>query len=695
MNFAIAHELPKRLRLRLPADADAWGVTLAAVALESLPGVADVRANVKGRSLAVDHDGRASTRAAILAAVQRPGNAVENALNRREEASDLGQVLLSASAVAAAKLLPSPFNMLLTWANVSEVLLRGIKTAATEGLKVEVLDAIAIALPALRGELMTANAARFLLDLGSYIEASTVQRSDTLLRSLLRASPDMVWVEDELGEVVQVPFSSLKGGERVVVGTGETVAVDGIVVNGQAFVDQSTVTGESLPIPKEAGDEALAGSVVREGRLVVLAERVGAATTTGRISRYIQEALDRPSAIQCMSRRQADKRVMITLASGALVFVLTRDWKRLESVFLVDYSCAVKFGTPIAVKSAMYKAVGNGCLVKGGQAIENLAEVDTVVFDKTGTLTHNTLEVTDVHCLDSGLDEEGLLALVASLAEHTSHPIAAAVVQLAHHRHLAHISHEEVDFIVGHGVSSHANGRLIRIGSRHYLEEDEGVSFADDTPLIERWRSEGKSLLYIAADGAPFGLVALKDRVRSESLATLDRLKALGVRQTVMITGDEKSKALQLGRQLGIDVVHYERHPEEKAGIIEQLKAEGRRVAFVGDGVNDGPALMAAHVGIAMPRAADIARATADVVLMEDRLDGLSSMLELAQGTMRLIKSNFRASVGINSAILAGAALGKLSPLATATLHNGTTIGILLRALGGGAQPSHREARRQ
>lgn len=675
----VVHETRGRLRCRLNGKAAAFD---AVAAIEGVAGVRSVRLNRPCRSLVVEFDGRPTTRSAIMAAANPGAEIVSPVVAVAGEGPDLAQVVLSGAIMASSLLLPPPFKGMLSAANVAGVIVRGIRALTSRGVTVEVLDALAMSLPLLRREYGTANFARFLLDLGGYMENSTAQRSDHLLRDLLRAEPEAVWVQTEDGQVAEMAYAQLVPGSKVVVGTGNLIPVDGVVFSGNAYVNQAAVTGESLPVPREQGDEVLSGSVVEDGRLVILAERVGNATTTARISRYIQEALANPTGIQGESRKMADKRVLITLASGAAVFALTRDWRRLESVFLVDYSCAVKFGTPIAVKAAMFRAAKDGCLVKSGLALETVAAVDTVVFDKTGTLTHNNLEVTDIHCLaGSGVDDEELLALVASVAEHTSHPIASAVVSLASQRHLAHISHEEVDFIVGHGVASTVEGRVIRLGSRHYLEEHEGVSFHGSDRLIQHLMAEGRSLLFVSADGRPLGIIGLRDRVRAEAAGVLEGLRALGVREVMMITGDHREKALQLGETLKLDRVFHDQKPEDKANIIEALKAEGRTVAFVGDGVNDGPALMAAHVGIAMPRAADIARATADIVLLEDRLGSLVSLRALAGDTMRLIRSNFKASVGINSAIMAGAAMGRLSPVATATLHNGTTIAILLRAL--------------
>lgn len=675
--LTIVHEVPTRLRLRLAGGRAR--LLQAAATVRDLPGVERVRVNAGARALVVIHDGTRPVRAAVLAAAAHPAAGLPAYVD--PPGVDGAPLAIAAAVMAASALLPRPVVAALTYANVAGTLARGVVAAARHGLKVEVLDALAIGFPTLRGEYTTANFTRFLVELASYIESTTVERSDALLRSLLHRPPGNVWVEREGGALVEVPFATLKGGEHVVVGVGETIPVDGVVVSGDAYVDQSAVTGESLPLPRAAGDVALAGGILTDGRLVIRADRVGQSTTTGRIARYIQDALERPAEIQSVSDALADRRVGITLASAAGVFAATRNLRRIESVFMVDYSCTVKLGTPIALKSAMFRAAREGCLVKSGQAIEALAGVDTVVFDKTGTLTHNTLEVTDICPLAPDIDAEEAVAVVASLGEHTNHPIARAVVKLAREKHLAHVPHEEVNFIVGHGVEGEIEGEMIRFGSRHFLEDDENISFARERAQVKAFQAEGKSLLYAARNERPLAMFALRDRLREESRDTLARLRALGVKRLVMITGDQKEKALAFGTALGMDAVFYEQQPEDKAGIIADLKAKGARVAYVGDGVNDGPALMTADVGIAMPKAADIARATADMVLMDDRLDSLASMLAISQTTMKLIHSNFRVAVGANSAILGGAVVGALAPVATAALHNGTTIAVLIRSL--------------
>ena len=690
LEYTVIHELPGRLRLRVPALAlpdtdvgflESW--------LDTVHGVDGVRINRAARSITILYAGDVGVRDAVLHRLEQfspaavPGSSGDAAAE-----AEVAPLITSAGSLALLPMLPPVAQRLLTFAVVGSTLAKGADTLLRSGIKVEVLDALAVGLSAARGEVYTATLTGFLLALGEYLERRTERQSDKLLRKLLRPEPAMAWVERD-GELVQVGGDEVREGDLVTVGVGETVPIDGRVVDGAALVNQAAITGEDVPVRKEAPKRVISGSVIVEGRIRVQATQVGQDTTTARVARFIQESLSKRSDTQRLADELADKRVYLTLGTGGLVYALTRDLTRLESVFLVDYSCALKLGTPVAFKSGMYRAASHGVLLKGGAAIEQLAQVDTLVFDKTGTLTYSELMVTDVEVLGTPrCTREELLAVVASVEEHASHPVARAVVDAAKERDLQHITHGEVDYLVAHGMSAEVHGGRIVIGSRHYLEEHMGVSFAAHEQVIERLQDEGKTLLYVGNQAGPVGLIALRDRLRTDAAATLQRLREFGVRRLVMITGDRRSKAEALGAELGLDAVYAEMRPEEKAGVIERLQHDGGKVAFVGDGVNDGPALAAANVGIAMPRGADIARATADIVLLDDRLSAVADARDIAGRTMRLIRTNFNLAVGINTAILGGAVLGWLSPVASAVLHNGTTIGILLNALAGVRAPS-------
>ncbi|MCP5426013.1 MAG: heavy metal translocating P-type ATPase [Gammaproteobacteria bacterium] len=681
----IVHEAPGRMRLRGAALSDEAlnGVVMESW-MESLAEVRGVRLNRPAGSLIVEYSGGATGRDKVvrrLRSFSLPDTSARGDHEERE--AEWTPMVTAAMGLAVLPFLNQPARRLLTFLSVGSTLLKGLDTLVNRGIKVEVLDALAVGLATVRDEHYTANITHFLLALGEYLERRTERQSDRLLRRLLRPDPALAWVERD-GEVIRIPGDEVRQGEIVVVGVGERVPVDGRVVEGAALVNQAAVTGEDVPVRKEAPRRVISGSVVVEGRIRFQATQVGEDTTSARIARFIQESLDKRPHTQRLAEELADKRVYFSLGTGAAVYALTRNLTRLESVFLVDYSCALKLGTPVAFKSGMYQAAANGVLMKGGDAIEQLAAVDTMVFDKTGTLTHSELIVTDVEVLtEGGCSATELLALVASVEEHANHPVAKAVVEAARERDLEHISHGEIDYLVAHGMNADVRGGHIVIGSRHYLEEHQGIAFTDFEPLIDRLQEEGKTLLYVGNRQGPVGLIALRDTVREEASATLRRLRRLGIERLIMITGDRRQKAQVLADELGLDEVHAEMPPEDKAEVIKGLQAAGRKVAFIGDGVNDGPALATAEVGVAMPRGADIARATADVVLLDDRLGAVADAREVASRTMKLIRANFNLAVGVNTALLGGAVTGALSPVASALLHNGATIGILLNALKG------------
>ncbi len=695
----VLHATPARLRLR-PAGLDLRRVDADAVAavLAAAPGVRGVRVNPRAQSVVVEHDGAPGSGARVLALVGRlrsaelfpPGPAAvpvprtggDPEAGVPEAAPSPVRLILVGLAALASLVLPPPLRLAVTVASVARTVANGAATLLRRGVKVQVLDGLSLGLTTLRGEYLTANAAQFLIELADHIQDTTGHRSDALIAGLMRPNPETAMVERD-GEVVSVPFATLAIGDRVHVGAGQMVPVDGTVAEGAATVNQASVTGESLPVPKEDGAAVLSGTVLEEGRLVVVAERVGDATTTARIARFIREALGRRSRTQLLADRLADRRVWLSLGTGAAVFAATGDARRLESLFLVDYSCATRLAPAVAVKSALYRAARRGILIKGGEALERLGTIDTLVFDKTGTLTHGDLAATDILTFEpEHWPRARFLAAIASIAEHASHPVAAAVVALARAEGMAHIGHEQVGFVIGHGLTARIAEGELRIGSRHFLVDHENVSFSRYDPQLDRLTAEGKTLLQVALDGRPLGAIALRDRPRAEAAAVLARLRALGVRRLAMVTGDRRETALKVAEGLDLDDLVWEADPERKAAIVAGFKADGR-VAFVGDGVNDGPALMAADLGIAMPHAADIARASADIVLLDDRLDGLPEALSLARGTMGLIRRGFATAVGVNTALLAGASFGWLPPMASSLLHNGTTIALLGRAMAG------------
>lgn len=525
-----------------------------------------------------------------------------------------------------------------------------------------------------------------MLELGEYIEETTVHKSDDLLKELAKPNVEEAWIEKIVkGKVTEVlvKSSEIKTGDVVIVGVGNTVPVDGHILDGSASVNEVSMTGEAEPIMKQRGDRVISGTIVEDGRLRIWAEYVGADTATQRIKHYIENSLNEKSSVQLKATKLADKLVPVTLGLAGTSYLLTKDFERMASILQADYSCALKLATPVAFKTTISKAGHNGIMIKGAKSIESLSSADTFVFDKTGTLTEGELEVISVESYDEQWSEEDLLNLTASTEEHYFHPVAEAVVKAAKEKGFVHMHHEEVEFIVAHGVKTEVEGKQVVIGSRHFLEDDEKIDFGNAKTRIQKSLDNGKTLLYIGFDGKLLGTISLADNLRKNAKASIKRLRELGVKNIVMLTGDTKKKASMIAEELDIDEVRAELLPTDKAKIVKELMDEGKKVAFVGDGINDAPALISAHVGISMSRGADIAKATADVSLLKDDIAAVVEAKELANDTMKLINNNFNATVGINSAILAGATFGLFSPIQTAVLHNGTTIGLLLNSIKG------------
>ncbi|THB67437.1 MAG: heavy metal translocating P-type ATPase [Desulfovibrio sp.] len=560
---------------------------------------------------------------------------------------------------------------------------KGVETLITDGLKVEVLDGSVKALSLLRKDYLTVNILGAMLCLAEYVEHSTEERSNELLAGLLRPQVETIRVRRN-GADQHIPFDQARIGDKVLCGSGEMVPVDGKVIEGETLVNTSSMTGESVPRHVAPGDEVLSGAMVEEGTLMIEAASVGAETSTARIAGYMERSLRSKSTHQERKENLADKLVPLTFGVAGGVFVLTGSLARAASVLTVDYSCAVKLSTPVAVRAAMYRAGSQGVLLKGAQALENLAGVDTMVFDKTGTLTLGALEITDVLPLETNgltMDEAELLSLAAGAEEHYSHPVAAAVVAEAKARNLALPSMSQVDFVVAHGVSAMVQGERVIVGSRHFIHDDENIDCSKAESLEHQLQDQGKNLLYVAKNDQLIGLIAMRDTLRPETPETLQRLKALGVNKLVMLTGDQQRTADAMHAKLPeLDEIHAQLAPEDKARIVDELSAQGRSVAFVGDGVNDAPALLTANVGISMPSGADLARDAAQVLLLKEDLSGLVLAKELSQRTETVLKQCLWSSVTVNSALLGLSSLGLIPAVASAALHNGTTIATLAHA---------------
>ncbi|CCG41785.1 heavy metal translocating P-type ATPase [Magnetospirillum molischianum] len=677
----VVHRVPGRVRLRYRSHGRPIATAPLVRAVSELDGVTAARINPAARSLILSYDpaetGAEALRASVAALLPtvQPETAPAAA---PKTSSGLGSSLMT---LLMTPLLPAPLRLPVALAAALPLLRHGAEDYAENGVTSHGLEAMAVSISLARADYTAANTTTFMLALGEHLEHSVARRSDDLLKHLLRPSSDEIWVMRD-GEEVLIPAAEVVVGDTVVVGTGTVIPIDGTVLSGEATVNEAAMTGESVSVEKSRGSLVLSGTLVEEGRLSIYAEQVGRRTAAARIADYVEQSLVVKSEAQLEASRLADRLVPLVLKLAGAAFVVSGDWRRAASVLQADYSCALKLATPVAFKSAMYGAARAGILVKGASALERLAQADTFVFDKTGTLTTGLLQVTDAIAFDPTFTPDDLICLAASVEEHYFHPLAMAVVTAArateNHRHF---DHQEVQFIVAHGVASVIDGKRIVVGSRHFVQEDEGIDITPQTEIIDQLYRDGKTLLFIGFGGRLLGVIGLKDSVRPTTVATLRRLRALGVRRILLLTGDHRDRATELADELGLDECHSELMPEDKARIIDSLAAQGARIAFVGDGINDAPALAGAHVGIAMMKGADIARLTADVALLEDDIECVADAKAAAKAAMDLIATNYRLTVGLNTGILSAAALGMLSPISTAILHNGTTLGILLNAL--------------
>ncbi len=576
--------------------------------------------------------------------------------------------------------LPAPIRAAYTvWRSIAFVW-KGVRCLLRRRLEVEVLDALSIGVSVLRGDFSTAGSVMFLLNLGSLLEEWTRKKSlDDLARSMA-LNVDKVWVRSQ-GTEVLLPLTKVQPGDEIVVRSGNMVPLDGTVIEGEAMVNQAALTGESMPVRKAKGATVYAGTVVEEGECVFLAKAAGGANRYDKIVAMIEESEKLKSSTENRALELADKLVPWCLAGTIVTYALTRNVTRAISILMVDFSCALKLSMPLAVLSAMRECGTAHITVKGGKYLEALAKADTIVFDKTGTLTRATPQVVDIIPF-SNSEKDDVLRLAACLEEHFPHSMANAVVRAAREQGLSHEEmHSEVEYIVAHGIASRVGGERVVIGSYHFVFEDEHcIVPADEQEKFDQMPAE-YSHLYMAASGQLVGVICIADPLRPEAASVLRQLHKLGIRNTVMMTGDSYRTAEAIARQVGVDQFFAEVLPEDKANFVQKAKAEGRTVVMIGDGINDSPALSAADIGIAINSGAAIAREIADVTIKADSLEELITLKTIANALQHRVSSNYRFVLSFNSTLIALGALGILQPAASAMLHNLSTIGISLRSM--------------
>ena len=547
-------------------------------------------------------------------------------------------------------------------------------------IKVELLDALSISISACRRDFGTAGMVMFLLEVGELLEEWTRKKSVADLARCMSLNVDRVWLRTAQGEVL-VPVSQIQPGDAVVVRAGGIVPVDGLVLEGEVTVNQASLTGESIPVPKRPGGAVYAGTVVEEGECVLEVKQASGQSRYDQIVHMIEQSEQMKSEAESKAANLADKLVPYTFIGSLLSFVLTRNVARALSVLMVDFSCALKLAMPLAVLSAMREAGRAHITVKGGKFLEAVAAADTIVFDKTGTLTHACPRVAQVVSF-GGKEEAEMLRLAACLEEHFPHSMANAVVEEAKRRGLRHEEyHSKVEYLVAHGIASTVDEERVLIGSAHFIFEDEGCVIPEDEQERFDALPPEYSYLYLAVGGQLAAVICISDPLREEAKEVLSTLRALGVTSTVMLTGDSYRTAAAIAAQVGVDDFRAGVLPADKAEYVARLRREGHTVLMVGDGINDSPALSEADAGIAISDGAAIAREIADITIAADSLWELVELRRIAMALMARIHSNYRFVIGFNGALIALGVAGVLPPATSATLHNLSTLGVSLRSM--------------
>ena len=608
--------------------------------------------------------------------VTLPGHSTR-ALNREFQEKLVGKVLMKG---ASALFFPTPLRVARVIWHMIPFLHKGLCCLGRRRIKVELLDALSIGISACRRDFGTAGTVMFLLEIGELLEDWTRKKSVADLAESLSLHVDRVWLKTPDGDVL-TPIGQIKPGDRVVVRAGSIIPLDGVVAEGEVTVNQASLTGESVPVAKRPGGAVYAGTVVEEGECILDVKQASGQGRYDQIVEMIQRSEQMKSATEAKASNLADKLVPYTFVGSLLSLVLTRNVTRALSVLMVDFSCALKLAMPLAVLSAMREAGREHITVKGGKFLEAVAKADTIVFDKTGTLTHACPRVAKIVPFN-GKEETEMLRLAACLEEHFPHSMANAVVEEARCRGLRHEErHAKVEYLVAHGIASSVDGEQVRIGSAHFIFEDEKCVIPEDEQAKFDALSPAFSQLYLAINGVLSAVICISDPLREEARDVLSALQDLGVKNAVMLTGDSPRTAAAIAEQLGVDDFQAGVLPSDKADYVAALRREGHTVLMVGDGINDSPALSEADAGIAISDGAAIAREIADITIAADSLWELVRLRQLAMALMHRIQNNYRFVIGFNGALIGLGVAGVLPPATSAMLHNLSTIGVSMRSM--------------
>lgn len=686
MKFVIKHEIRGRIRVHFyQREMSLRQADLMNYYLCALPGVMAVKVYERTADAVVAFDG---DRLELLEGIQRftyddnklcelvPKNS-GRALNREYKEKLVQRVALRAVTKA---FLPVSLRAVYITVQSVRYLFKGIRCLMKGRLEVEVLDATAIAVSVLRRDMDTAGSVMFLLGIGELLEEWTHKKSVGDLARSMSLNISKVWQNVD-GTEVLVPVSRIQEGDLVTVHMGNVIPLDGVVVYGDAMVNQASMTGESVPVRKEEGAYVYAGTAIEEGEITLRVRKTAGSTRFERIVTMIEESEQLKSSAEGKAATLADALVPWSLGGTVLTWLVTRNVTKALSILMVDFSCALKLAMPLSVLSAMREASSYHITVKGGKYMEAVAAADTVVFDKTGTLTKARPQVADV-VVFNGQKKDELLRVAACLEEHFPHSMANAVVHEAVKRGLVHKEmHSRVDYIVAHGIATYVGDERVVIGSYHFVFEDEGCSIPEDGREAFDSLPVEYSHLYLAIGGVLAAVICIEDPLRDEADAVISALHRQGITKIVMMTGDSERTAQAIARRVGVDEYYSEVLPEDKARFVEEEKKKGRKVIMIGDGINDSPALSAADAGIAISEGAEIAREIADITISEDNLFQLVTLRAISNGLMDRIGRNYRFVIGFNLGLIMLGIGGVIAPAASATLHNTSTLAISLKSM--------------
>ena len=686
MKCTILHDLPGRLRVHLCCGR--MTVSQADVLeyyLRAQDGVQAVKVYDRTQDAVVLYD---AERGSILRALARFSFAKAEAMELVPEHTSraLNREFEDKLAIAIMRrcisrlFLPVPVTTAISLFRSVKYIKEGCQALLQGRLSVAVLDATAVTVSMAQGDFATAGSVMFMLHLGEILEEWTHKKSVADLASAMSLRVENVWQQVD-GTEVLTKTTDVKPGDRIVIRTGGMIPLDGRVVEGEAMVNQSSLTGESMPVAKHPGSPVYAGTVAEEGECVISVEKSSGSGRYDRVVHMIEESEKLKSTAEDKASRMADRLVPYTLGGTALTYLLTRNVTKTLSVLMVDFSCALKLAIPIAVLSAMRECSGHHISVKGGRFMEAVAQADTIVFDKTGTLTYATPRVAEIVPF-GGRDPQEMLRLAACLEEHYPHSMANAVVEEARARGLSHEEyHSQVQYVVAHGISSMVEGEKVLIGSAHFVFEDEGCRVPEGEDEKVRTLSPAYSHLYLCIAGELAAVICIHDPLRREARDAVAALHACGIGKVVMMTGDNRRTAEAVAAEVGVDAVYAEVLPEDKAAFIRKEKEKGHTVIMVGDGVNDSPALSEADAGIAISTGAAIAREIADITVSSEDLFALVTLRRLGEALMKRIHGSYRFIVGFNLSLILLGVAGILPPTTSALLHNGSTLGISLKSM--------------